>query len=148
MAAHRCLYSVFPLTLFDWKSVYSADEDTKKILTALRINKPSAVPADVIQSVHMSYRHHLKKGHIVLLGEKLLLFKPINMNTKLIFFDYSSTLHLPQVIWKLSRRSYWWAHGGGYTTLYRLILRFFWSGLREEINKWVAVCTHCVSYNI
>ena len=98
MTAQCCLHFGSPSTLFDWKSTYSADEDTKKIVTALSINKPSAVPADVIQSVHMSYRHHLKKGHIVLLGEKLLLFKPINMNTKLIFFDYSSTLHSPQVI--------------------------------------------------
>ena len=61
MAVQCFLNSVFPSIIFDWKSAYSADEDTKKIITALKINKPSAVPADIIQSVHMSYRYHLKK---------------------------------------------------------------------------------------
>ena len=27
-------------------------------------------------------------------------------------------------------------------------MRFFWSGLREDIKKWVEACAHCVSYNV
>ena len=37
---------------------------------------------------------------------------------------------------------------GEYKTLYRIRMRFFWPGLREEIKKWVAACAHCVSYNV
>ena len=38
-------------------------------------------------------------------------------------------------------------HMGEYKTLYRLRLRFFWSGMRELIRDWVAACAHCLIYN-
>ena len=37
---------------------------------------------------------------------------------------------------------------GEYKTLYRIRLQLFWPKLREDVNKWVIFCAHCVSYNV
>ena len=89
---------------------------------------------DIVQSVHMSYRVYLEKGNIVLLGDKLLLFKTMSMDSKAI--------SLTIVTISLRRTLFYYYHGGPsgghigeYKTLYRIRMRFFWLGLREEIKN-------------
>ena len=134
VVAQWYLNSVSPSSLLDWKSAYSEDVDTNKIRATLRTHKSISIPAAVIQNVHTSYRNHIKKGHIVLLGEKLLLFKPINMDTKFI-----SLILVPLSICRKLFDHYYAGPSGGhmgeYKTLYRLRLRFFWPGLRKMIKN-------------
>ena len=102
-------------------------------MSVLTTYKPSAIPYDIIQSVYISYKQHLKKGHIVLLGGKLLLLKPINMDTILIsLIIVPASIHRKLFDHHAGPSD---GHMGEYKTLYRLRLRFFWSGLREEINN-------------
>ena len=94
----------------------------------------------------MGYRYHLKKGLISLVGDKRILFKPTNMNTKYIglfivpfplrrkLFDHFHT--------GISR-----GHMGTYKTLFRLRMRVFWSLMRENIKEGVASCAYCIAYN-
>ena len=58
--------------------------DTKEMITTLLGNKPDAFPVGLIEKVHMDYRHHLRKGHIIIVGNKLMLCKLVNMDTKYI----------------------------------------------------------------
>ena len=37
---------------------------------------------------------------------------------------------------------------GEYKTLFCLCIRFFWPGLRKDVNEWVKGCTHCVAHNV
>jgi len=39
-------------------------------------------------------------------------------------------------------------HMGEYKTLYRMRMRFFWPGLRNDVKKWVKGCANCVAYNV
>ena len=75
----------------------------------------------------MSYMQHLKKCDIVLLGEQILLFKSVNMDTHLI-----SLIIVPTSICrKLFDHYHTWPSGEHmeeYNMLY--ILCLFWSGLR------------------
>ena len=59
-----------------------ADKDTNIIRGALLKYKTSAILLDIIRTVHMSYKTHLKASQISLFGEKLLLFKILKMQSK------------------------------------------------------------------
>ena len=37
---------------------------------------------------------------------------------------------------------------GEYKTLFRIRMRFFWPGIRNDIKDWVKNCAHCCSYDI
>ena len=39
-------------------------------------------------------------------------------------------------------------HKGKYKTLYIMRLRLFWTGLCENVNKWLKGCVHFISYNV
>ena len=109
-------------------------------------HKASEIPLDIIQTVHVSYRSHLKAGRIALFGEKILLFKILKMQRKAL-----SLIIVPESIRKTLFNYYHGipssGHMGKYKTLYRLRLCFFWPGIRELIQDWVVACAHCVSYN-
>ena len=34
-------------------------------------------------------------------------------------------------------------HMDEFKTLYRILLRFFWSRMRTGVNKWIQKCPHC-----
>ena len=67
--ARCCLISKAPSTIFNWSVSYHEDDDTRKIFTALRLSNRKAIPHEVIASVAMGYRHHLKSNLIQILGE-------------------------------------------------------------------------------
>ena len=128
--AQCCLQSASPSSLIDWPIAYALYTDTNTIIEALRKYTPKTIPAEIIQRVHMSYRSYLKKGSIVLLGEKLLLFKDIHMVNKLL-----SLIIVPDTLRRTLFDHYHSGPSGGhmgeYKTLYRLRMRFFWPNLRE-----------------
>ena len=82
VTATCCLHS--PSTLIDWPTAYSKDNDTSIIISTLKLNKLSSIPSVTIQNIHMSYLTHLTKGNIVLLRDKLLLFKAKATNSKIL----------------------------------------------------------------
>ena len=53
-------------------------------MSVLKLNKLSSIPSATIQSVRMSYRTHITKVNIILLGDKLVIFKAIAINRKII----------------------------------------------------------------
>ena len=83
----------------------------------------------------------------MLLDNKLLLFKAMNMDSKIISFIIVPT-SLRRTLFDHYHGGPSGGHMGEYKTLYRIRMTFFWPGLREEIKKWVAACAHCVSYNV
>ena len=145
--ARCCLISKAPSTVFDWSAAYHDDADTRKILAALKVSNKKCIPDKVITSVSMGYRHHLRNNLIQMLGDKLILLKPINMGDK-----YMSLIVTPDSIRRKIFSHYHAGPSGGhmgeYKTLFRIRMRFFWPGLREDIKNWVRQCAHCVAYNV
>ena len=76
----RCyLQGKAPTMTLDWKYGYVQGNNTTVFLDALEISKGKALSDNVITSVAMGYRKHLEKNLIHIMGDKLVLFKPINM---------------------------------------------------------------------
>ena len=73
-----------PSTLLDWQTAYLEDKHTKLIMQRLISHKLSCILDLLIKTVSIGYRHHLQNGLIGLVGDKLMLFKPTNMNTNYI----------------------------------------------------------------
>ena len=123
-----------PFTLLYWNPVFELDKDTRILISNLKKFKPSAIPADIISTVHISYHKHIRQGNIALLGGKTLLFKPLNMGSKFL-----SLIIVPTTIIRTLFDHYNIGPSGGYTgvykTMYRLRMRFFWPGLREDIKN-------------
>jgi hypothetical protein len=71
-----------PPASLEWETSYQADEDTAKIRSMLEGTKPDNIKEEDIKTVNMSYRDHLRKGRIHSLNGRLVLMKPILMNTK------------------------------------------------------------------
>ena len=117
------------------------------MISSLKRFKSSATPVDITKSVNMGYQKHIKEGNIMFLGGKLLLFKPLNMGSKL----FSLTI-VPSTIIQILFDHYYSSPSGGcmglYKTIYCLRMWFFWSGLREDIITWVTACAYSVSYNV
>ena len=82
VSATCCLNTASLAVLLDWPTAYLDDNDTEIIRDALLKYKVTALPTDIIKSVHMGYRSHLKAGKVVLLGNTLLLFKILKMQNK------------------------------------------------------------------
>ena len=136
-----------PPASLEWEASYRADEDTAKIRCMLEKTKPDDIKEEDIKTVNMSYRDHLRKGRIQNLNGRLVLMKPILMNTK-----HVALIIVPQ---ELRRKifSHFHAgpsggHMGEYKTLFRLRLRFFWPRMRANIKEWTIGCAHCQAYNI
>ena len=144
IAATWCLHSTSPSTLLDWPTAYTAEKDSSIIIKVLRKYKTTYIPLDIINSIHTSYMPSIKKGNIVLLGDKLLLFKAMNMDSKIISFIIVPT-SLRRTLFDHYHGGPSGGHVGEYKILYHIRMRFFWPGLMEEIKKWVAACAHCVS---
>ena len=116
------------------------------MITYFHSHKPINIPDKIINNVGMGYQQHLKKCLIGLVGNKLMLFKPLTMDTK-----YIGLIVVPQSL----RRTLFdhfhvgpsGGHMGTYKTLFRLKMRFFWPNMREDIKNWVRMCDHCIAYN-
>ena len=135
-----------PCTL-DWTSAYYADEDTEAIISHLATHKPNDWSADTLARVNKSYHPFLKQGQIQTVHGKVVLFKPIQMNTK-----YVGLVVVPHDMRRKLFDHYHAGPSGGhmgvYKTLYRLRARFYWPRMREEVKEWVRSCAHCVAYNV
>ena len=107
------------------------DEDTNAIIDTLRHYKSTSIALSVTQEIHIGYCQHHKTEHNVLLGDKLILFKYVNMNIKFI------SLTLTIVPTFIQCKLLYHYHGGPsiihlgeYQTLYRICMWFFESVLR------------------
>ena len=49
------------------------------MFTALRLSRGKAILDSDIAAVAMGYRQHLRKNLIHIMGDKLAVFKPVNM---------------------------------------------------------------------
>ena len=133
--------------ILDWKSGYENDPDTKILFTAMRDSGGKALSNSVINSVAMGYRQHLKNNMIQIMGDKLVLFKPVNMASKYITLIITPD-PLRRTIFSHYHASPSGGHMGTYKTMFRLRLRFFWPAMREDVKNWVKRCAHCVSYDV
>ena len=77
----------------------------------------------------MGYQQHLKKNIIHIMGDKLVLLKPVNTQSK-----YISLIIVPHVLRRKLFSHYHvgpsGGHLGAYKTLFRLRLSFFWMTIR------------------
>ena len=99
-------------------------------MTALKSANGKSIPDVVVSSVHMGYHLPLRKILMHILGGKLVLSKPVDMNSKYI------TLLVVPLLLRRKLFSHYHAgpsggHMGEYKTLFRLRLRFFWPIMRE-----------------
>ena len=70
--------------ILDWKSGYINDPAAKILFDAIREYGGKVLSTVTINSVAIGYRPHLKNNLIQIMGDKLVLFKPINMASKYI----------------------------------------------------------------
>ena len=132
-----------PSTLLDREQGYKDDPGCTAIMTVLKSANGKSIPDVVISSVHMGYRLSLRKKLMHMLGGKLVLFKPVNMNSKYIIL-LVVPLSLCRKLFSHYHAGPSGGHMGKYKTLFRLRLRFLWPTMREEIKSWVKMCAHCI----
>ena len=70
--------------LLDWETGYSQDYNCITIINALKSSNGKAILDTIITSVKMGYRQYLRKNLVHMIGNKLTLFKPVNMKPKYI----------------------------------------------------------------
>ena len=71
-------------TLLDCHDAYKDDVDKFSIIQALLIHKPNEIPDDVTTTINKEYKQHLSKSHVIIVGNKLMLYKPVEMSSKYI----------------------------------------------------------------
>ena len=133
--------------ILDWKKGYTNDPETNILFKAIHGSGGKVLSPAVINLVAMGYCQHLKKKMIQIMGDKLVLFKPINMASKYI------TLIITPISLRCTIFSHYHAgpsggYMGEYKTLFRLGLWFFWPEMRDEVKTWVKRCAHCISYDV
>ena len=67
----------------DWQSGYKEDGENSRIINALQVSEGKTFPSEIINSMVMEYQQYLKQ-HLIIMGDKLVLFKTVNMDSKLI----------------------------------------------------------------
>ena len=133
--------------VLDWTTAYQNDNTTRALLSILEQYKAHEIPSAVISTAPVEFRTMLTKGLVAILNSKLVYFKPILMNER-----YVTLLIIPESLRKPLFDHYHAGpsagHMGEYKTLYRMRMRFFWPGLRNDVKKWVKGCANCVAYNV
>lgn len=134
-------------SILNWTIAYQEDNTTRALLSILTHHKANEIPSAVISTAPAEYKTMLAKGLVAILNDKLVYFKPILMNMK-----YVTLLIVPENIRKQLFAHYHAGpsagHMGEYKTLYRMRMRFFWPGLRNDVKTWVKGCANCVAYNV
>ena len=133
--------------ILDWTKAYQEDPTTHTLKSILNTHKPHEIPSAIIATAPSEYKTLLAKGLIAIVSDKIVYFKPILMNMK-----HVSLMVVPKSLRKTLFDHYHAGpsagHMGEYKTLYRMRMRFFWPGLRNDVKKWVKGCANCVAYNV
>ena len=80
----------------------------------------------------MGYRQYLKQNLIHIMGDKLVLFKPVNMNSKFIILLITpEPPHRKLFSYHAGPSG---GHMGKHKTVFWLKLRFFWPKIYEELK--------------
>ena len=79
--------------------------------------------------------------------DKLILVKPIFLDKRFI-----GLIAVPTGLRRLICSHYHCGPSGGhmgeYKTLFRIRMRFYWPGIRNDVKLWVKNCTHCTAYDV
>ena len=133
--------------ILKWDEAYRSDATTQTLLNILSQHKANEIPSEVVATAPVEFRTMLEKGLMAIVQDKIVYFKPILMNEK-----YLTLMVVPENLRKILFDHYHAGpsagHMGEYKTLYRMRMRFFWPGLRNDIKKWVKGCANCVAYNV
>ena len=123
------------------------NNDTDIILKNIQKSKNVKWTEGYLKAIRSGYKTALKEGRIKILNRKLVLYKSILENHR-----YISLTVFPQSLRRIASIH---VHAGpsggrigGYKTLYRMRLQFFWPKLRDNVKQWVKCCERCVSYNV
>ena len=99
----------------------------------------------MIKLIPSGYHPHLKSHHINILHGKLILYKAIFKHVK-----YVGLIIVPLKLRRLIFSHFHAGPSGGhmceYKTLFRIRMRFWWPGIRNDIKLWVKNCGQCVAY--
>ena len=101
----------------------------------------------MLAKVEVDYRSNLESHHICLLHDKLILYKAVFRHVK-----YVGLIIVPETLRRLIFNHYHAGPSGGhmgvYKTLFRIRMRFWWPGIRNDIKLWVKTCGQCVAYDV
>ena len=132
--------------ILSWSDTYQTDPNTSSIFLHIQSTQKKWTTYD-LYTIHTGYKTALKEHRVKIIKVKLVLLKPVLSN--------SQQLTLIIVPKPLERKifSHFHAvptsfHMGEYKTLYRMRIRFFWTGLRTDVTAWVKGCARCLSYNV
>lgn len=75
-----------PVSTLDWNAAYDNDLSTKLIVSVLKDrHEPNKIPENKFSSVNPAgYKTNLQAGRIQMLNEKLVLYQPVLMDTKIV----------------------------------------------------------------
>ena len=79
IGAQYFLQITSPPVLCNWNEACAADDDTRTIIKPLLLHKPSTIQVSVYASVNKGYKEHIKKVHISIISDKIILYKTVNM---------------------------------------------------------------------
>ena len=123
-------FTTSPSTL-DWLSAYSSDPSLSAIKSYLS-TKPTLPPSkNILSTIAPSYHTALLEQRIIILHDKLVLLKPIFKNEKYVALTIVPP-SLCQSIFDHFHSGPTGAHMGEYKTLFRIRMRFFWPGIRNQ----------------
>ena len=139
------LHTSSPPTLLEWHSAYKEDQNIFTSIKAILIHKPNDTPKSIITTVNKGYTQHLTKGHVVIVGDKLMLYKPVTMASKYIGFIIT-----PKYLRRTLFNNFHVGPSGGHISIYKTLFqsktRVFWPRMNDDIAFWVGRCTHRIAY--
>ena len=133
---HQCRHIAASPTSLDWTHAYKEYPSTVIMMCAFTKTKNPVWSVDTLHKVELEYYSSLIAATISLLYDKLVLYKPVHRNKK-----YITLIIVPR---SLHRKIFSHFHVspsggnmGGYKTLFRIRMRFYWPGICKDIQLWV-----------
>ena len=138
-----------PPQMLNWTHSYSQESDTNTIMKYLQetIAQDCPPPDELLKSIGMGFRKHLKDGQFRIQNGKLIMLQSILADNKTIILTVVPD-SLRNKLFDRYHAGPTGGHMGEYKTLFRMRLRFFWPKMRSDIKKWCSGCAHCISYNV
>ena len=100
VTAKCCMYTVSPLTLFDWNTEYADNVDTCSIIKNLLTHNCTDLPSSLISGVHKGYKYHFTKSRLIITGDKIFMSTAPDGHT-IYRVDYRSIFYLLTALWSL-----------------------------------------------
>ena len=122
-----------PQTL-NWTHSYSQDSDTSTIMKYLQETTAQDCPPldELLKSIGMGFRKHLKDGRFRIQNGKLILLQSILADKKAVILTVVPD-SLRKKLFDHYHAGPTGGHMGEHKTLFRMRLRFFWPKMRSDI---------------